>query len=118
MAAHQNILLAMCSLGELQMARELILAGADPNTKVGRNNWTCLMVAILGSQEEVVDLLLAQPGLDVNAKNNNNSTALHYTCDEGNIAILSKLLVVPGILVRGTAMAGLRSCRQQSLRLF
>ena len=99
MAAHQNILLAMCSLGELQMARELILAGADPNTKVGRNNWTCLMVAILGSQEEVVDLLLAQPGLDVNAKNDNNRTALHYACDKGNIAILSKLLAVPGILV-------------------
>ena len=99
MAANQNILWVGCSLGELQMARELILAGADPNTKVGRNNWTCLMVAILGSQEEVVDLLLAQPGLDVNAKNDNNSTALHYACDKGNIAILSKLLAVPGILV-------------------
>ena len=81
------------------MARELFLAGADPNTKVGRDNWTCLMRAIRGNHEEVVDLLLAQPGLDVNAKNNSNRTALHYACDKGNIAILSKLLAVPGILL-------------------
>ena len=101
MAAHQNILLAMCSLGELQMARELILAGADPNTKVGRNNWTCLMGAISGSQEEVVDFLLAQPSIEVKVKDNKNSTALHLACDtrRRNIAILSKLLAVPGILV-------------------
>ena len=114
MAAHQNLLWASCRPGELQMARELLLAGADPNTKAGCNNWTCLMEAIWGSQEEVVDLLLAQPGLDVNAKNNNNSTALHYACEfdlysmdyacvirnrNRNIAILSKLLAVPEILV-------------------
>ena len=99
MAAHQNNLWESCCLGKLQMARELLLAGADPNTKVGRDNWTCLMRAIRGNHEEVVDLLLAQPGLDVNAKNNSNRTALHYACDKGNIAILSKLLAVPGILL-------------------
>ena len=99
MAAHQNKFWESCSFGKLQLARELLLAGADPNTKVGRDNWTCLMRAIRGNHEEVVDLLLAQPGLDVNAKNNSNRTALHYACDKGNIAILSKLLAVPGILL-------------------
>ena len=99
MADHQTNLWESCCLGKLQMARELLLAGADPNTKVGRDNWTCLMRAIRGNHEEVVDLLLAQPGLDVNAKNNSNRTALHYACDKGNIAILSKLLAVPGILL-------------------
>ena len=102
MAANQNILWVGCSLGELQMARELILAGADPNTKVGRKNLTCLMGAIMTPpHEEVVDLLLAQPSIEVNAKNNKNSTALHFACRTrtGNIAILSKLLTVPGILV-------------------
>ena len=98
MAAHQNNLWESCCLGKLQMARELLLAGADPNTKAGRDNWTCLMRAIRGNHEEVVDLLLAQPGIEVNAKDNNR-TALHYACHTGNIAILSKLLAVPGILV-------------------
>ena len=98
MADHQTNLWESCCLGKLQMARELLLAGADPNTKVGRDNWTCLMRAIRGNHEEVVDLLLAQPGIDVNAKDNNR-TALHYACHTGNIAILSKLLAVPGILL-------------------
>ena len=99
MAAHQNNLWESCCLGKLQMARELLLAGADPNTKAGRDNWTCLMQAIWRNHEEVVDLLLAQPGIDMNATDNNSNTALHYACHTGNIAILSKLLAVPGILV-------------------
>jgi len=88
-------------VGELQMARKLLLAGADPNAKVGRDNWTCLMEAIRRNHEAVVDLLLAQPSIEVNAKNNKNGTALHFACRTrtGNIAILSKLLAVPGILV-------------------
>ena len=106
MAAHQNNLWESCCLGKLQMARELLLAGADPNTKAGRDNWTCLMQAIWRNHEEVVDLLLAQPGIEVNAKDNNR-TALHYACHTGNIAILSKLLAVPGILVNERDVDGL-----------
>jgi len=98
MAAHQNNLWTMCRLGELQMARELILAGADPNTRGGHDNRTCLMEATIGNHEKLVDLLLEAPSIEVNAKNN-NSTALHFACYTGNIAILSKLLAVPGILV-------------------
>ena len=88
---------AMCGLGELQMARELLLAGADPNTRGGSDNWTCLMVAIWKNYEELVDLLLAQPGIEVNAEDQNKDTALYYICYIGNVAILSKLLDVPGL---------------------
>ena len=97
MAAHQNNLWTMCRLGELQMARELILAGADPNTRGGHDNRTCLMEATIGNHEKLVDLLLEAPSIEVNAKNN-NSTALHFACYTGNIAILSKLLAVPSRL--------------------
>ena len=102
MAAHQNMLWASCILGELQMARKLLLAGADPNTRGGRYNRTCLMEAIRANHEEMVDLLLAQPGIDVNAKDNFDYTSLHYACSrftKYNVAILSKLLAVPGILL-------------------
>ena len=112
MAAHQNNLWESCCLGELQMARELLLAGADPNTKAGRDNWRCLMEAIWRNHEEVVDLLLAQPGIEVNAKDNNNRTALHYASHTGNIAILSKLLAVPGILVNERDVDGLTPIMQ------
>ena len=59
---------------------------------------TCLMVATIENQEEVVDLLLAEPSTEVNAKDNSNSTTLHYACSNGNVAILGKLLAIPGIL--------------------
>ena len=101
MAAHQNNLWESCSLGELNVTRELLLAGSDPNTRGGRDNSTCLMEAIRGNHQAVVDLLLAQPSIEVNAKDNFDHTALHFACRTGtrNIAILSKLLAVPGILV-------------------
>ena len=90
-----------CALGKLEEVREALQAGADPNTRVPITDSTCLMVAISRKQEEVVDLLLAQPSIEVNAKDNKNITALHLACRTrtGNIAILSKLLAVPGILV-------------------
>ena len=103
MAAHQNNLWESCSLvvEELNVTRELLLAGADPNTRGGPDNSTCLMEAVWRNHQAVVSLLLAQPSIEVNAKDNSNRTALHYACHRGssNIAILSKLLAVPGILV-------------------
>ena len=102
MAAQQNNFWDLCRLGKMEELRELLLAGADPNLRGGRYNRTCLMEAIRRNHEEVVDLLLAQPSIEVNAKDNFDYTALHYVCSRFttyNIAILSKLLVVPGILV-------------------
>ena len=101
MAAQQNNFWDLCRLGKMEELRELLLAGADPNLRGGRYNRTCLMEAIRANHEEVVDLLLAQPSIEVNAKDNKNITALHLACRTrtGNIAILSKLLAVPGILV-------------------
>ena len=103
MAAHRKNLWESCSqaICELNVTRELLLAGADPNTRGGRDNSTCLMEAIKGNHQAIVDLLLAQPSIEVKVKDNKNSTALHLACDtrRRNIAILSKLLAVPGILV-------------------
>ena len=102
MAAQQNNFWDLCCLDKMEELRELLLAGSDPNTRGGSHNRTCLMEAISGSQEEVADLLLAQPGIDVNGKDNFDCTALHYACSrftKYNVAILSKLLTVPGILL-------------------
>ena len=111
MTAQQNNFWDLCRLGKMKQLRELLLAGADPNTRGGSYNRTCLMEAIRANHEEVVDLLLAQPGIEVNAKDNNR-TALHYACHTGNIAILSKLLAVPGILVNERDVDGLTPIMQ------
>ena len=106
MAAQQKNLLEICRDGKLVEVSEALQAGADPNTKGGcrvdgslRDFVTCLMVAIVRSHEEMVELLLAQPGIEVNAKDSRKETALYYACRGGNVVILSKLLAVPGILV-------------------
>ena len=108
MAAQQKNLWEICRDGKLVEVSKALQAGADPNTKGGcrmdfdnrvRDFVTCLMVAIVRSHEEMVELLLAQPGIEVNAKDSRKETALYYACRGGNVVILSKLLAVPGILV-------------------
>ena len=100
MAAQQNNLWKECRDGKLEEVRAALQAGADPNTRGGSYNRTCLMEAIDNDHDEVVDLLLAQAGIEVNAKDCDKNTALHLACFEDRSQYnLSKLLAVPGILV-------------------
>ena len=56
------------------------------------------MIAILSDREEVVDLLLATDGIEVNKREGGRGdTALHLACRLGRDAIISKLLAAPGI---------------------
>ena len=62
------------------------------------------MMAVANYSEDlfldcVVDLLLAQPGIEVNAKDSNGLTALHIAGAYGNLATLKKILAVPGLLL-------------------
>ena len=82
MAAQQNNLWKKCRNGKLEEVREALPAGADPNTRGGSYNRTCLMEAMYKDHDEVVDLLLAQAGLEVNAKDYEKNTALHLACFE------------------------------------
>ena len=62
------------------------------------------MMAVANYSEDlfldcVVDLLLAQPGIEVNAKDSNGLTALHIAGAYGSLATLKKILAVPGLLL-------------------
>ena len=93
-----------CADGKVEEVKQDLEAGADPNTRGGPEKMTCLMVATWKSREKIVDLLLAQPGIEVNAKTSNNFTALHFAslanstfvAHEGT-SILKKLVAFPGI---------------------
>ena len=91
MAAREDNIWLKCWAGNLEVVREALQAGGDPNT--------FLMCAIMRGKEEVVNLLLEQPSIEVNAKDDGDNTALHWACAGGNVAILNQLLAVPGILV-------------------
>ena len=93
-----------CCEGNLESARTALKGGGDPNSRGGFFNRTCLMIAVHNLDEDpfldrVVDLLLAQKGIDVNAKDRYNSTALHIAGAYGNLDTLRKLLAVPGLLL-------------------
>ena len=64
MAAQQNNFWDLCRLGKMKQLRELLLAGADPNTRGGSHKRTCLMIAIIRHVHH--------------DKDNLNCTALHY----------------------------------------
>ena len=88
-----------CALGKLEEVREALQAGADPNTTGGKCDSSCLFVALQNNHMEVADLLLSQPGIQVNAKNRYGQSALHFACGKSNVASVKKLLSIPGILV-------------------
>ena len=100
----QTELWEICRQGNLEELRNALQAGADPNSR--RLDDTCLMVAVRAHREEVVDLLLAQPGIEVNAKDGTNRTAMHWACSSGTVGIMSKLLAVPGVLMNNKTKSG------------
>jgi hypothetical protein len=61
--------------GDMKIVNALIRGGADVNTK-GRNNWTAFLLALDAERYDVVDVLLAQPNLDLRAETPDGTTAL------------------------------------------
>ena len=95
----QENLWEKCSSGKVEEVRGALQAGADPNSTGGPRNSTCLMEASWKNHHEVVALLLSRPGIQVNARDEKNYTALHWACYNGSLASLSKLLAVPKVEV-------------------
>ena len=88
-----------CRNGEVEQVRQALASGADPNsTGGGRGSPTLLMTAAENNREEVVDLLLATDGVEVNNRGGAfNGTPLHNACYHDRGAIIIKLLAAPGI---------------------
>ena len=67
---------------------------------LGRPSRSSLLWAAYLNRVELIDSLLQQPNVDVNAKDKRGNTALHHACclPAGN-AIMPKLLAAPGVLL-------------------
>ena len=87
----------LCSDGDAEGVKAALEGGAGVNSRGGRGNYTCLMWAAYGQSEAVVSLLLEQPGIQVNARSQNNRTALHFACHYGSGRMVKRLLAEPGI---------------------
>lgn len=78
------------SLGLLEVVRELLAAGWDPNGWVNRPP---LHKAIVGGHVETVGLLLKH-GADVNARDHLGCSPLHHAAETGNMSILQVLFTL------------------------
>ena len=92
----------ICNNGTLEEVREALANGADVNERDEEHfKMTGLMRAVVRQNEPLVSLLLQQPGIQVNAKDDFGGTALHLAAfhnirEEGR-KVTRLLLNFPGI---------------------
>ena len=77
--------------GDQATAARLLAQGADPNWHNDDNRWTALMVAVAEGHDAVATTLLADPRLDVNARDDRGRTALHLTAERGDAGLAPRL---------------------------
>lgn len=87
----------LCSEGDVEGVRAALGGGAGCNSRGGRGGLTCLMWAAYGGSQGVLEELLAQPGIQVNARSSSNRTALHIGCYYATPTLVSALLKHPGV---------------------
>jgi ankyrin repeat protein len=78
--------------GHVIAVRQLLASGADPTLR-DIYDWTPLMRAVYEDRDEVVEALLEQPVVDLNATNDQGATALHLAAVKGNAALARVLLL-------------------------
>ena len=83
----------LCRNGNLEDVRRALAKGEDVN-KATQYGVTGLMWAVYQNQNAIVELLLSQPGLDLNVVDGNSYgwTAIHYACYHGNFEGLKMML--------------------------
>ena len=89
--------LKACEEENLDQVKECIEKGVDVNATDESGTNFALYEAALQGHEDLCDLLLTYPEVDVNKKNSNNFTALMESCVMGNSRITKKILAAPGM---------------------
>jgi len=74
-----------------------IVLGVDVNTKDASNGWTGLLCAIGSKHENVVDILLAHPPIEINGKDNGGYFPLWYAAERGLTSVVAKLGRMPSL---------------------
>lgn len=80
--------------GRINTVQFLIDVGACPNTRGGKLNETCLVLATKQGFTKIVELLLNNHA-DINEKSSYGGTALHYALHYNHLNVMRKLLTYP-----------------------
>ncbi len=79
-----SALMTAAEAGDSAGARAAVAAGAEVNA-ADEDGWTALHLAALNDRAAVVELLLAQPGVEVNARTKWKSTPLMVAASRGHL---------------------------------
>merc|ERR1712130_5418 len=91
-----NLFLDACLNGEETKVNGAIALGVDVNTK-DTGGRTGLIWAISNEHENVVDILLAYPNIDINGKDNSGGFPLLFAADWGLTLVVTKLGRMPAL---------------------
>ena len=87
-----------CAENDHSLVRKLLSSGADVNWRRREGDgWSGLHIAARDNYGELLELLLAQTGVDVNIRDNINMTPLMWACILGQENIVRRLCQVEDI---------------------
>ena len=92
-----SLFTACCWDGDVEYVRYALLNGQDPNERDEDDGCTGLMHAVQNKENEILELLLEQPEIDINSVNEIGDTALHVAGYYGNLWAVKKLVSDPRI---------------------
>jgi ankyrin repeat protein len=81
----------------LELAGDLLAAGADPNAASRLTGWTALIAAVAMGLDDVAGWLLTIPELDPDQAGLDGASALHHAAGLGPSAALAALLADPRV---------------------
>ena len=95
--AMKEMFLSACQRNDIILVEQLLLLGADINWRDFDGRSGLHIAASIKYGELLLDLLLAQTGVDVNIRDSYNNTPLMLACWEGHENIVSRLCQVTGV---------------------
>ena len=102
-----NLLLKAVEAKDIESVRVLLNSGTENvNQCNNTSKVTPLIQAAWSKQDQMVELLLKQPTINVNAANKSLTTALHWACSKSDIGIVRLLLKHPKINVHLKTVSG------------
>ena len=97
MSCPREMFVAACCKTDLDQVRSLLEEGSDVNWRRKQDGWSGLYWAARHNCQDLLQLLLAQRGLDVNIRDHLGRTPLMAACYHGHDGIARRLCQLPGL---------------------